>query len=269
MHGPCGAIFSGVDVRDYQMVCAAPEINFPGEFELKTVRIKNQMETGSCVGHALSSIIEYYNANQRGDCSEMSVGYIYGNRTNSKHKGPGMIMRDALDIVAKFGDVPYEDFPYNEETPRAIKLYEKAADELYEVGRPNRISEYCRVNTVAAAKLALMSGVPLLMAMEWYEDMEVDESGILHSNYVGYAGGHCMFIYGWDERGWKIQNSWSEDWGINGCFVLPYEMGMAECWAVMDDIIEGAYIKKPFKSKVGKAFAKIVNSVCNVFHNGN
>lgn len=266
MKHACGAIFSGVDVRDYKMVCANPNIEFPKEFELKTVRVKDQATTGSCVAHALSSIIEYYNVNQRNDPTEMSVGYIYGNRTNSEHKDSGMIMRDALDIVTKFGDVPHDNFPFNEETPRALRLYELCADKLYEVGRPNRISEYCRVNTVAAAKHALMSGVPLLMAMEWYEDMEVDADGVLTTNYVGYAGGHCMFIYGWNERGWKIQNSWSEDWGVNGCFVLPYEMGMAECWAVMDDIIEGAYIEKPFKSKTGRFFAKVINKVCNVFH---
>lgn len=260
-----GAIFSKVDVRDYKMVCANQNMKFPSEFELKPVRIKNQMDVGSCVGHALSSIIEYYNVAQRGDCSEMSVGYIYGNRTNSEHKGSGMVMRDALDVVVKYGDVPYEEFPYNEEVPRAIRLYERVADYLYEVGRPNRISEYCRVNTVGAAKLALMSGTPLLMAMEWFEDMEVDSDGVLNTRYAGYAGGHCMYIYGWNERGWKIANSWGEDWGVNGCFILPYELGMAECWAVMDDIIEGAYVKKPFQSKVGNAFAKIVNKVCNVF----
>lgn len=265
MHGVCGAIFSGVDIRDYKMVYSSPNMDFPDEFELKTERVKDQGMTGSCVAHALSSIIEYYNANQRNDHTEMSVGYIYGNRTNSEHKEPGMIMRDALDIVTKFGDVPIDDFPFNEETPKAIKLYERRSEDLYDVGRPNRISEYCRVNTVAAAKLALMAGVPLLMAMEWYEDMEVVD-GVLQTEYIGYAGGHCMFIYGWDERGWKIQNSWSEDWGVNGCFVLPYEMGMAECWAVMDDIIEGAYVKKPFQSKAGKTFAKIVNKICNVFH---
>lgn len=262
MHGALGAIFSGVDVRDYKMVCAAPSIEFPAEFELKTVRIKDQRDVGSCVAHALSSIVEYYNSVQRNDPTEMSIAYIYGNRTNSEHKGSGMIMRDALDIVTRFGDVPKEEFPYNVEVPRAIELYERNADELYEVGRPNRISEYCRVNTVAAAKLALMAGVPLVMAMEWFEDMEVVD-GVLTTNYQGYAGGHCMYIYGWDERGWKIANSWGEGWGVNGCFVLPYELGMAECWAVMDDIIEGAYVKKPFKSKAGKMFAKIVNAVCN------
>ena len=34
-----GAIFSGVDVRDYQMVCTAQTYDFPEEFELQTVRI--------------------------------------------------------------------------------------------------------------------------------------------------------------------------------------------------------------------------------------
>lgn len=260
-----GAIFSGVDVRDYKMVCTAATYDFPAEFELNTVRVKDQADVGSCVAHALSSIIEYYNNVQRNDPTEMSVGYIYGNRTTSEHKAEGMVMRDALEVVRKFGDVPKEDFPYNEETPMAIRLYQKKADELYDVGYPNRISEYCRIDTVSAAKLALMNGVPLLMAMEWYNDMVV-EDGVLKTNYSGYGGGHCMFIYGWDERGWKIQNSWGTSWGANGRFILPYQMGMAECWAVLDDIFEGAYVKKPFSSKAGKFFAKIINRVCNIFH---
>lgn len=260
-----GAIFSGIDVRDYKMVCAATAHDFPDEFELPHGRIKDQGDVGSCVSHALSSIIEYYNKKQTGDDDEMSICYIYGNRRNSEHDGPGMIMRDALDTVKHYGDVPKKYFPYNIETPDAIKLYESVADKLYDVGRPNRISEYCRVDTVAAAKTALMAGTPLLMAMEWYEDMEVID-GVLHTNYSGYGGGHCMFIYGWDKRGWKIQNSWSEDWGDHGTFVLPYELGVEECWAVMDDIIEDVVIKKPFSSKTGKFVAKIINRICNVFH---
>ena len=260
-----GAIFSGVDVRDYKMVCAAGSYDFPDEFELKTVRVKDQKSTGSCVAHALSSIVEYYNAKQVGDTTEMSTGYIYGNRTNSSHKGPGMVIRDALDIVRKYGDVPKSDFPHNAEVPAAIMLYKRKSKELYDVGRPHRISEYCRINTVNAAKLALSSGVPLLMAMEWFSDMKVVD-GVLQTEYIGSEGGHCMFIYGWNKRGWKIQNSWSEDWGVNGTFVLPYEMGMAECWAVMDDIVDGAHIEKPFSSKAGKIAATVINKVCNFFN---
>lgn len=258
-----GAIYSGTDVRDYQIVCAAKEQAFPEEFELPTVRVKDQKDVGACVAHALSSIIEYYNCVQRGDLTEMSTGYIYGNRTNSEHKGPGMIIRDALDAARKCGDVPKEDFPENVEMPKALMLYQRRAKGLQDIGYPNRISEYCRVNTVSAAKQALMAGIPLLMAMDWYSDMRV-EDGVLVTNFIGNEGGHCMFIYGWDDRGWKIQNSWSENWGENGKFILPYEIGMAECWAVLDNIVE-CPVERPFKSKAGKLFAKMANTVIRAF----
>lgn len=263
MRGACGAIFSNIDVRDYRMVCLNNNVEFPKEFELKTVRVKDQGNIGRCVATALSSIVEYYNWSQNGDISEMSPGYIYGNRENSEHKGPGMIMRDALDVVSKYGDVSVYDFPYDIEAPEIIDIYKHKGMSLQESGRLHRISEYCRINTVVAAKTALVSGVPLLMAMEWFDDMDVDDVGVLHTNYAGYAGGHCMFIYGWNEHGWKVQNSWSENWGVNGCFILPYEMGMAECWAVMDNIVEGVQIRKPFKSKSGRMFARIANKIMN------
>lgn len=265
----CGAIFSGIDVRDYKMVYAAQNYNFPDEFELKTVRIKNQETTGSCVAHSLSSILEYYNSVQNGNPTEMSVGYIYGNRSTSEHKGEGMIMRDALEVVRKYGDVYKSDFcvgfPFdNLEVPTSLILYEMKKEDLYDKGYPHRISQYCRVTSANAMKASLMAGNPVLIAMEWFNDMEVVD-GVLTTNYEGCAGGHCMFIYGWNEIGWKVQNSWGEDWGVNGTMIVPYDMHIEECWTLTDDIVEGTYIKKPFQSKIGKTVAKFVNMICNTF----
>lgn len=257
-----GAIYSGVDVRDYKMVCTTGAADFPEEFALKTVRIKDQGSVGSCVAHALSGIVEYYNFAQCADDTEMSTGYIYGNRTNSRHKDSGMILRDALNVVRKYGDVPRKEFPENVETPEALALYQRRAARLYTIGRPNRISKYCRIKTVAEAKQALYCGIPLLMAMDWYDDMRVVD-GVLTTQYRSCEGGHCMFIYGWEKRGWLVQNSWGENWGTDGTFVLPYDIGMAECWAVMDDIIGDAEVEKPFSSIIGNLIAKIINAVCN------
>lgn len=257
-----GAIYSGVDVRDYKMVCTKSAEDFPEEFALKTVRIKDQGSVGSCVAHALSSIVEYYNSVQRGDTTEMSTGYIYGNRSNSLHKDAGMVVRDALGALRSFGDVPKKEFPENIETPDAIDLYKRRATRLYTIGYPNRISKYCRIRTVGEAKQALASNVPLVMAMDWYADMRV-VNGVLTTNHKGMEGGHCMFIYGWEKRGWRVQNSWGENWGTDGTFVLPYELGMTECWAVMDDIVGDLEVKMPFASRLGHFIAKIINVVCN------
>ena len=272
MHGAMGAIFSGTDVRDYKAVYTASAAKFPKEFELKTVRIKNQGAVGSCVAHSLSSIIEYYNNVQNGDKSEMSIGYIYGNRSTSEYTGAGMIMRDALEVVRKYGDVTKADFTGdgaifdmdNMEVPVAIALYEHKKEKLYDKGYPHRISQYCRVNSINAIKASLYAGNPVLIAMEWFDDMEV-VNGVLTTSYKSSAGGHCMFIYGWNEIGWKVQNSWGEDWGNHGTMIVPYEMPIEECWTMTDNIIEGIVIKKPFSSKIGKMFAKAVNTICNLF----
>lgn len=174
-------------------------------------------------------------------------------------------MRDALATIKQYGDCTKALFPYNEEVPKAIKLFEAQGDALYPVAYPHHITEYVRLTDENSIKLALMAGFPVSFAIEWYNDMEVDENGILVSNFKKASGGHCMTLVGWDKNGWKILNSWGTDWGNEGYFIYPYEFDIAEAWAVVDDEVEGLVIKKPYKSKIGKTFAKIVNKIRNLF----
>lgn len=258
-----GAILSRKDVRDYKAVCTAV-VDFPKEFELKMVRIKNQGRIGSCVAHSISEVIEYFNSIQNNDTTEMSTGYIYGNRSTSTWKDSGMITRDALKAVKLYGDVPKEYFPYNIEVPKAIEEYKKVSEELYKTSYPYRISSYARLNNKNSVKQALMNNGPVIMAMDWYDDIEVKQ-GILTTSKRNSAGGHCMVIYGWNEIGWKVQNSWGKLWGDNGCCIIPYNIDIREFWTVTDDIIEGMEIQKPFSSAFGKLFARILNWIINLF----
>ena len=71
-----------------------------------------------------------------------------------------------------------------------------------------------------------------------------------------------MVIYGWNEEGFKFQNSWGPLWGNGGRAILPYEIKVREAWSVTDNIIEGNLdIKKPFHSELGNVIAKIVATV--------
>jgi hypothetical protein len=99
-----GAIFSKKDFRDYQLI--NKYFHFPQSFQLKDwdkMKIKNQGSVGSCVAHALSTVIEYYNHIQIQDNFEISTGYIYGNRILSLYKDSGMITRDALATIKNYG----------------------------------------------------------------------------------------------------------------------------------------------------------------------
>ena len=260
MEQSLGLIFSSYDIRDYTAVVDIQQKGFSEEFELPIIRIKDQGKVGSCSAHVLSSIVEYFNYIQLGNKTEMSTGYIYGNREKSNHKDSGMILRDALNTLRLYGDVEKNEFPYNIETPEIIDKFNECSAELYDKGYPYRISAYYKVKTESEIKAALKSNYPVAIGVKWYSDMTV-KNGILTTNYQNYNGGHCMLIYGWNEKGWKVQNSWGKSWGNNGTCIIPYDMELHEAWAVVDTIKEGVEIKKPFSSDTGKSVAKILNII--------
>ena len=97
----CGALFSKKDVRDYKIDCAT-QTNFPFKFELKMPKVKDQGKINSCVACSIATVIEYYNAKQLNHNEDMSIGYIYGNRTNTKYKDKGMYnLPDSRRVLAK------------------------------------------------------------------------------------------------------------------------------------------------------------------------
>jgi C1A family cysteine protease len=260
-----GYIESPVDVRDYRIAVDKTAV-FPETYELDIVRIKNQGSTGSCVAHALSEVVEYYNKKQLNKTTEQSICYIYGNRRNSVNKDEGMITREALSNLVKWGDVAKTKCPGNPEVPEAIKQFEAVADSLKEEGMKNRITAYYTCKSEAEVKTALMNHGPVVIAIDWYNDMKV-VNGVLTTKYDKKVGGHCMVIYGWNEKGWLVQNSWGKTWGNQGTCIIPYDMTLREKWGVTDDIIEddNSDIDIPFATKLLEFLARIINFFANLF----
>lgn len=232
-----GAIKSPIDVRDYKAVCSAATTDFPEEYELHMPDIKDQGIVGACVAHSIATTIEYHSRNQGDDDSIMSTGYIYGNRLNSSHKGSGMVVRDAISQTCKYGTVPNELFSYNIEVPAAIQAFESKSVELFPSGYPNRLTSYYRLSGDAGIKSSLMRDGPVIFAMEWFDDIKI-ENGVIKTKEVPSGSYHCMVIYGWNEKGWKVQNSWGEDWGDEGRAILPFDVTKSEVWGVTDQFSE-------------------------------
>lgn len=263
----CGALFSKPDVRDYT---ASTELSdFPKEFELDMPKVKNQLSVGSCVAHALSTVVEYFNEKETGNYEEMSTGYIYGNRRLMKHKGRGMPVKDAINTVVQYGDVINDEFPVNVEVPYAIEKFEESVDEIEHLGYFFKFAEYFKLKDELSIKTSLMENGPVVFAMHWYDDIKIKD-GVMYTEGVktDKTGAHCMVIYGWNETGWKVQNSWGSLWADNGNVVMPYDVYFYEAWGIKDATMDGnLLIKKPFKSKIGKKIAKLLNYIISIFYN--
>lgn len=251
-----GALPSKPDIRNYR-IDMSTDVDLPDTFILPMPPVKNQANVASCVAHALSSLIEYFNGDEM---PSMSAGYIYANKTSS---GKGMITREAIAQVCREGDVYYYDFPYNEEVPRIYALLDQKKTDLAACARPFSFKTYFALKGEKEIKTAIWNNGPVIIAVDWYKDMRVC-NGVVESSFKEKQGGHCMIIYGWNEKGWLIQNSWGTDWGLDGRAVWPYEYKIREAYGVIDYTYEeGIKLKKPFQThtRIGKVTVRIINFV--------
>lgn len=257
------------DLRDYRAKFkgVATAAQFPSVFELAMPNIKNQGLVGSCVAHSLATVIEYFDHNETGSVAPMSTGYIYGNRRNSAWKNSGMRVRDALKNATAYGDVEKVKFPQNVEVPDAIRLFEQKGDSLKEEGAVNRIATFFKLDSTSAIKQCLMTYGPVLVIVKWYDDNYLKD-GVLHitGNEAMANGQHCMVCYGWNSRGWKIQNSWGAAWGSLGRTILPFNTKFVEVWGIADEKNNKENklkIVHPYATEIGQKFAKGINKIIN------
>lgn len=95
-----------------------------------------------------------------------------------------------------------------------------AASDLVATGR---LSVYAWASTTAAMITWVTQHGPLIMGLDWYNDMfNPDPSGLVVPT-GGIAGGHCFVCVGYDPatNRFKYLNSWSDQWGpIGGYFYM-------------------------------------------------
>jgi C1A family cysteine protease len=258
---------SPYDVRDYKIAGASTE-EFPEEFSLDGVTVKDQGSVGSCVAHACSSVVEYHNKKQQSNQTVFSTEFIYGYRPFGYYVGEGMYLRQALKTLQKCGDVPLEDLKGNNECDVAMQNVENNIDTLKEKAYPHRISSYVRLNTNDDIKSALMKYGYVVVSMTWHTNYRL-KNGIYTYTDDETRGGHAVVIYGWNKDGWLVHNSWGKRWGRDGKFIIPFDFSFNEMWAVVDNIVDDGSIVKPTEKNVFiRIFSKVINFIVNLFKNG-
>ena len=258
-----GVKLDKVDIRDYKINKAmARAASYPESFSLDCGKvIKDQGSVGSCVAFATSEILEYFHENQ----VNLSTNFIYGIHYKLfGSKGPGMFLREACKIVKDYGD-PQEEFCRgNTEVDRVYEIAEAAYNNKYTMknARKFSISSYAKLRGDSDIKYSLMNHGPVLASMAWYSRNVCNRATGLLTKAGDFDGYHAIMIYGWNETGWLVQNSWGSYWGKKGTFILPFEYGLVVAYSLING--SGSEdIDVPTKNKFLNNLYKFINIFIN------
>ena len=257
-----GAVPSKVDLRDYQIKPGTISVD---EFSLDSLpAVKNQSIVGSCVAHALSSILEWFNQKETGEVYELSTGFIYGMQgIEFSRSKPGMYVRDACKIAQKYGDCLFSTFPYNIEMPSCYKLLsEKQNEKMLREAGISKIKSYAKCSTADSVKHALINHGPVLASIKWYDEYELTDDASIEFDTSSASGYHVVMVYGFNRKGWLCQNSWGRLWGNRGRFILPFNYDFSEAWSFVDENNGDVY--RPKRGKLIDFAYKIANHIINI-----
>ncbi|MCE5220044.1 MAG: SPOR domain-containing protein [Clostridium sp.] len=241
---PLNTIPSPEDKRDFPISKLVAQVNvFPDEFIIPyNHNILDQKQIGSCVSHSIEGYCRSTTEEkQTGKYQLFSVGFRYGMRDSDDYCGEGMCPREALDSSLKYGSVPYNVFPYNEDYPSVKARIEKDKDRLLKIAEPYKISAYCGLHTVDEIKNALMQLGMVTACIPVYESFyQTNSNGIVKNPNTNEKlhGYHEISLSGWrkDNR-WIVLNSWSSNWGDIGKCYIPFDFPFVEYWSITDNIV--------------------------------
>lgn len=236
-----GVIDSPVDLRDYDysMISSLSEkIDIPKEFILDyDYPILCQGQIGSCVAHALSEMKSYIDAVNSNDM--YSVGFIYANRQENDYKGTGMVTREALKNLVKFGDCKKTSFSVNEEYPSIVTTLDKYNKEkLLDEADDHKSLAYISLSTEDIKEYLVKYQKPILLTCHVYDNFyEANTNkGIIPSTPNGSKqGSHAMLCIGYKEDELILINSWGDWNGDKGKYYLDIDSNIIkELWALED-----------------------------------
>ena len=260
-----GAIESPVDLRDYtydMLTMATVPIDIPYGFRFDyPYDILNQGLIGSCVAHGLSEMRNYIDGVPIDDT--YSVGFIYANREDSDTQGHGMVTRQALKNLVKYGDCKKKDFPINEEYPAILNTLEKyGKTQLLEKASQHKSLAYIKLDVKEIKEYLVKYNKPIAITVYVYDNFyeACNNGGKIPSVPKGNKrGSHLMIIIGYEGDKLIIVNSWGEYSGDKGIFYLDINSEIIkELWALEDELNLNRPVKKTYTIGWNK---EIVNGV--------
>ena len=219
------------DQRDHLYAAAVPVVSpLPAKVDLRPQcpPLYDQGQLGSCTANAIAGAIQFERLKQKVSDFVPSRLFIYYNERVIEHSvasDSGAQIRDGIKSVAKQGDCPETEWPYD-----LVKFKIKPPAACYADALKYKVVSYQRITqSLAQLKGCLASGWPFVFGFTVYESFEsaaVAKSGHapLPKSNESVVGGHAVAAVGYDDaKQWfLVRNSWGAGWGLKGYFTLPY-----------------------------------------------
>jgi len=245
----------------------ATNAELPTEFDSATnwkqcsviANVRDQSSCGSC--WAFGSVASFesrscittgkdvkYSPEDTAFCSNAGNGCQGGNTAWSWFKNSGVVTGgDYTDIGGEDTCYPYSLAPCAHHVPATAKYpacpsseydsprckskcTESSYGKSYSSDKVRATSSYS-VRGETQIMQELVTNGPMYVAFTVYGDFPTYKSGVYKHTSGSYLGGHAVTLVGFGElngeKYWKVKNSWNEDWGNNGHFLIA--RGSDEC----------------------------------------
>jgi C1A family cysteine protease len=199
----------------------------PNSAILNMPPVGNQGGEGSCVAFSVgfATMSYYINKSQNGNYSYAHLGspeFLYNLcKFEGSCSTAGSMYPKAFQVLKTKGidtwlSMPYTDYECSQQ-PNSQQYANAANFKISSWG-------YTSINNTELIKRLLYSGHPVMVAINTYQSVYNYNGGVYSSNYGQNYGGHAVCIVGYNDSigAYKIQNSWGNGWGENGCFWIQY-----------------------------------------------
>ncbi|MCK6555535.1 Ig-like domain-containing protein [Candidatus Binatia bacterium] len=187
----------------------------------------DQGQQGSCVGWATAYALKTYQERIEIGWSleplqhRFSPAYVYNQINGGKDEGSRIT--DALDLIVQQGVASLAKAPYDDQDFRTQPSNAARQEAAQFKGKAWKTANgTVEIKNALANRLPVVGGIVVFDAL-----MNLRGGNSVYNTFTGaYQGGHAITFVGYDDGryggAFKIVNSWSQNWGDQGYFWMPY-----------------------------------------------
>jgi C1A family cysteine protease len=207
-------------------------------------KVYDQGNIGSCTGEGIAALFSHYLWKESKRYIEPSSLFIYWNERNIEgtvNEDAGAMIRTGITVISSIGTSTTKTWPFRE-SRWAMKPSKPAFIEA--TGLRSPVGFKVDNTDGRSIRVSVSDNCPVVFGMMLYSNIEriTYWEPVLSIPKKGERsiGGHCMLIVGYDDNKklYKVRNSWSKLWGLNGYFFVPYSLIhnsriTGDCWTIL------------------------------------